>query len=67
MEAFAAYTTGTAWANHMEQLTGSISVGKAADLVVLDRNPLELPTAELGQARVDLTMVGGEIVHQRAP
>ena len=67
LEAFAAYTTGTAWANHMEQLTGSISVGKAADLVVLDRNPLELPTAELGQARVDLAMVGGEIVHQRAP
>src|SRR5690606_38371202 len=65
--ACAAYTTGPASTHPMPHLPGPTSDGNPADLVVLDRNPLEVPTAELGQARVGLTMVGGEIVHQRAP
>ena len=44
---------------------GTITVGKYADLVVLDRNIYDRPLEELCEAQVDLTMVEGEIVFQR--
>ena len=46
--ALAAYTIGAAWANRLEEDTGSIEVGKAADLVVLTDDLFALPA---GQAR----------------
>jgi hypothetical protein len=36
-------TASTAYQNHLEQETGSIEVGKLADLVVLERNLFEVP------------------------
>jgi predicted amidohydrolase YtcJ len=63
-DALAAFTTGSAYVNHLEQHTGSIEPGKLADLVVLDRNPFE--SAPIGDAQVDLTMIGGEIVFRRS-
>jgi predicted amidohydrolase YtcJ len=56
------YTIGSAYVNHLDGSTGSIEVGKAADLVVLDRDLLALPREELFAAEVQLTMVGGERV-----
>lgn len=61
----AAYTIEGAWLMHQEQVTGSIEVGKAADIVVLDRNIFELPAAGIARAVVDLTMLDGQVVYQR--
>ena len=62
--AIAAYTIGSAYVNHLERETGSIEVGKLADLVVLDRDPFAHPPSEIGEARVLLTLVEGEPVFQ---
>ena len=59
------WTSEAARAGFEEASKGSIEVGKRADLVVLSGNPLEVPGAALENIRVDLTMVDGEIVHDR--
>ncbi|MFF5363026.1 amidohydrolase [Streptomyces scabiei] len=61
--ALAAYTAGSAYANHLDALTGSITVGKAADLVVLDRDPFAGPPEDIAATRVLQTFVEGERVH----
>lgn len=58
-----AYTAGSAWVNHLERTTGTIEVGKLADLAVLDRDPFAGPTDEIGATRVLQTFVEGERVH----
>lgn len=62
--ALRAFTLGAAWANHRDDRTGSIEVGKLADLVVMDRDIAREPTNRLGDARVLLTLVEGEAVHE---
>jgi predicted amidohydrolase YtcJ len=44
---------------------GSIEAGKLADLVVLDRDPREVPPDELRDVQVDYVFVQGELVHRR--
>ncbi|WP_216588397.1 amidohydrolase [Streptomyces brasiliscabiei] len=61
--ALAAYTAGSAHVNHLDTLTGSITVGRAADLVVLDRDPFASPPEEIAATRVLQTFVDGERVH----
>ncbi len=63
--ALAAATMGSAYVNHLDDLSGSIEAGKRADLVVLDRNLFEHPTSEIASASVDLTLVGGRVVFER--
>jgi predicted amidohydrolase YtcJ len=63
--ALAAFTIGSAYVNHAELETGSIEVGKQADLVVLDRNLFGQPAEEIALAQVDLTIVNGAVVHAR--
>ncbi len=60
--AFAAYTSGTAYVNHLDD-TGSIRAGALADLAVLDRDPYAGPAQEIGETRVLATYVGGRRVH----
>lgn len=43
---------------------GSLVPGGTADLMVLDRNPFEVPTDQLASTRTHLTMVGGKITHK---
>lgn len=62
----AAYTINGAYVNFQEKETGSIEVGKAADLVVLDRNLFEIPKQQIGRAKVLLTLLDGREVY-RAP
>jgi predicted amidohydrolase YtcJ len=61
--ALAAYTAGSAHVNHLDDLTGSITVGKSADLVVLDRDPFAGPPEEIAATRVLQTFVEGQRVH----
>lgn len=63
-EAFAAYTIGSAFVNHLDDVTGTIESGKFADLIVLDRDPIAGPPAELGSTTVLATYVEGEPVYR---
>lgn len=54
-----AFTMGSAYVNHLDDVAGSIEIGKAADLVVLDRNLFEHPIDEIHAARVHATYVEG--------
>ena len=60
--AIGAFTMGTAYVNHQEDTTGSIEVGKFADLAVIDQNLFEIPSAEMWKANVELTFVEGDCV-----
>ncbi|WP_431683330.1 amidohydrolase [Kitasatospora sp. KL5] len=60
--ALAAYTAGSAHVNGHDD-AGSLLPGHLADLVVLDRDILTAPPAEIADARVERTYVGGELVH----
>ena len=64
--ALAAATIGSAYVNCLDTQTGSIEVGKAADLVVLDRDLFEIEAARVSEARVVLTLVAGETVYADA-
>lgn len=63
-QAIAAFTIAAAYVNHLDEVTGSIEVGKYADLVVLDRDLFEQPTREIAEGNVLLTLVEGEKVFE---
>ncbi|MCH7667374.1 MAG: amidohydrolase family protein [Acidobacteria bacterium] len=60
-----AYTINGAWQLHAEERSGSIEVGKRADMVIYDRNLFEIPTGEISEATVDLTLFDGRVVYRR--
>ncbi len=60
--AIRAYTLDGAYLMRQEDRLGSLEVGKLADLIALDQNLLEVPTAQIGSTQVLLTVVGGEEV-----
>jgi predicted amidohydrolase YtcJ len=66
-QAIVAYTSAGAYLSHDERTRGSLSVGQAADLVVLDRNLFETAPLEIHSVKVDMTVVGGKVVFARAP
>lgn len=61
--ALAAFTIGSAWVNRLETDTGTIQVGKLADLVVIDRDVRRIPDGRLADARVLLTFMQGTEVY----
>ena len=58
-----AYTAGGAYAMHRESETGSIEVGKRADLVVLGRDLFEVRPEEISEVKVRQTFVSGRRVY----
>jgi predicted amidohydrolase YtcJ len=62
-EAVAAYTRGSAYAEHAEKDKGHLSPGALADLAVLSADVFTVPASELPAIKSVLTMVGGRVVH----
>jgi len=62
-EALAAFTINAAYTNRDEKNTGSLEVGKLANLAVLDRNLFEIPATDISDAKVLLTLFEGKPVH----
>jgi len=58
-EAISAYTMGSAVANGDQDDRGSMAVGKFADFIVLDKNPLEVQSDKLSSIKVESVLVGG--------
>ena len=64
-EALRAYTLGGAYAAFEEKEKGTVTPGKLADLVVLDRDFFEVPEAEIWKVSADMTILGGKVVATR--
>lgn len=62
-EALAAFTINAAYTNRDEANTGSLEVGKRANLAVLDRNLFDIPATEISDTKVLLTLFEGKAVH----
>lgn len=59
-----AATIDAAYELHEDDATGSLEVGKFADLIVLDRNPLQVPAEDIAKTQVLETVVGGNVVYE---
>ncbi len=66
-QALEAYTINAAYQFGMEQDAGSLEVGKFADFVVLDRNPLKIDPNEIRNVHVLATVRGGMITYSDVP
>ncbi len=61
MEALRSYTINGAYAAFEEDLKGSLTPGKLADITILSRDILTIPEEEIPGTRVAYTIVGGEV------
>jgi hypothetical protein len=61
-EAIRAFTVGSAYAEFAEKAKGTITPGKLADLVMLDRDLYQINPADIDKARVVLTVMDGQVV-----
>ena len=66
-EALACFTRDAAWAAGMEDEVGTLSVGRRADFVIVDRDPFTGPAEDLWKTRVLRTVIDGETVYEAAP
>jgi hypothetical protein len=60
--ALRSYTLWAARQLFLDTRTGSLEVGKDADIAVWDKNPYDMPSPELRNLHCELTLLGGEIV-----
>ncbi len=61
--ALRAYTTNNAWVAGEEAVKGTLSQGKLADIVIVDRDPFQVRPAEIKDLKVIMTIVGGKVAH----
>jgi predicted amidohydrolase YtcJ len=65
LEALYCYTVGSAHLNFLEKETGSIEVGKKADLVILSENLFTINPNNIHKVLVLYTFCNGKIVYKR--
>src|SRR5437762_427024 len=65
-QALKMFTIWPAYAAFEEKDKGSIEVGKLADFTVLSQDIMKIPEPEILKTRAEMTIIGGEIVFQRA-
>jgi predicted amidohydrolase YtcJ len=63
-EAVCAYTVGSAFAEFTDQEKGTITHGKLADLVILDRDIFKIDPVDIEHARVMMTIMDGRVVYE---
>jgi len=61
-QALAMYTLNAAYASFEEDIKGSITQGKLADLVLLSDDPTRVPPEQMKDIKVEMTIIGGEVV-----
>jgi predicted amidohydrolase YtcJ len=64
-EALRACTRDAAYAAYAENETGSLTAGRLADFAMIDRDITRIATDEIGQASVEMTVVGGRVMYDR--
>jgi predicted amidohydrolase YtcJ len=64
-EALRSYTLDAAYSAFEEDVKGSITPGKYADIAVLSKNIMTIPEDEIPTALVDYTILGGNVVFRR--
>jgi predicted amidohydrolase YtcJ len=64
-EALRMFTLHGAFASFEEDLKGTITAGKLADLVVLSGDPRAIPAEDLPSLSVEMTVVDGRVAHER--
>lgn len=64
-EALYAYTVAGAWLTREEHEKGPLAPGFLADLIVLDRDYFSCPEEEIKAIKVDITIIGGNVVYRR--
>jgi hypothetical protein len=65
-DAIELYTRNAAYASFDEKVKGTISPGKYADIVVLEKNPMKVPTSKIAETKIMITIVGGKIMYSSA-
>ena len=63
-EAVRAYTVGSAYAERMEKVKGTITPGKLADMVILTRDIFRIDPVEIERVRVAVTIMDGRVVYE---
>jgi predicted amidohydrolase YtcJ len=63
MEALQTYTIKAAYAGFEEEIKGSLTPGKLADITVLSQNILTIPEDEIPATEVTYTIVGGKVMY----
>lgn len=63
-QALQSFTIDAAYAAFEDQEKGSLSAGKLADFIVIDRDVMTCPTREIADTRVLMTVIGGEVVYR---
>jgi predicted amidohydrolase YtcJ len=58
-----AITLNSSYELHQDGATGSLELGKLADVIVLDRNILDIPSEQIADTKVMQTVVGGRMVY----
>ena len=65
MEALKMYTVSAAYAAFEEDVKGTLTPGKLADITVLSKDIMSIPAPEILETEALMTIVGGKVVFQR--
>lgn len=64
-EALRSYTLHAAYGAFEESIKGSIEIGKLADFTIFDQDIMTVPSDQLLDTEVSMTIVGGEVIYSR--